>query len=181
MLNHLSALTSGFSGADLENLANEGAILAAREELDSISKNHFEDALERKIGGIASNSVLDPQLSRRSAIIKASKVVVSWNLELTDPIIRVTLAPRSKQKMGVMQSVKEDINLQTEEELYQRIQVYLSGKIAEEIEFEGNVSSMVSDDLQMAYRISRNMVTNFGMNSAMPNMYLEEDNYKAYR
>ena len=132
MLNNLAAITAGFSGADLENLTNEAAILAARENETSILKKHFESALERIIGGVDSPDKQSSQIKSRSALVKSAETVLSWFLQLTDPVVRVNLVPRSKQKTGSIQVIKEDVNLQTYDELLQRIQVALSGKIAEE-------------------------------------------------
>ena len=181
MLNHLAAITAGFSGADLENLTNEAAILAARDNEAKILKSHFEGALERIIGGVDSGDKEDSNIKKRSALVKSAGIVASWFLELADPIVKVNLVPRSKQKTGAVQVIKEDVNLQTTEELLQRIQVQLVGKLAEDKEFSGDVSTLSCDGLKKAYNISRAMVASYGMIHGMENVYLKEDDFRLYR
>jgi AFG3 family protein len=181
MLNHLAAISAGFSGADLENLTNEAAILAARDNESKILKVHFEDALERIIGGVDSGDKDYSSIKQRSALVKSATTVASWYLELTDPVVKINLIPRSKQKTGAVQVIKEDVNLQTTEELLQRIQVELIGKLAEDKEFNGDVSTLSSSGLKKAYRISRAMVASYGMIEGMENVYLKEDDFRLYR
>ena len=181
MLNHLAAITVGFSGADLENLTNEAAILAARENKQKIMKSHFESALERIIGGVESPNKDNERLKERSALVKGAQTVGSWFLELTDPVVRVNLTPRSKQKTGTVQVIREDINLQTVEELHQRIQLSIMIKLAEEKFFEGNVSTLSIKSLQKAYNIARDMITSYGMTDSFENASLKEDDFRIYR
>lgn len=181
MLNHLAAITVGFSGADLENLTNEAAILAARESQTQILKKHFEGAMERIIGGVDSPDKESSHIKMRSALVKSAETVSSWFLELSDPVVKVNLVPRSKQKNGSVQVIREDVNLQTTEELFQRIQVALSGKLAEDREYQGDISTVSNPGLKKAYRIARRMVTSYGMNQSFENVYLKEDDYKIYR
>ena len=181
MLNHLAAISAGFSGADLENLSNEAAILAARENETQILKKHFESAMERIIGGVDSPDKESSHVKLRSALVKSAETVGSWFLEMTDPVVKVNLVPRSKQKSGSVQVIREDVNLQTTQELLQRIQVALIGKLAEEKEYKGDISTVSNPGLKKAYRIARSMVTSYGMNKNFENIYLKEDEYKIYR
>ena len=180
-MNHLAAISAGFSGADIENLTNEAAILAAREDESAIQKKHFEMALERVIGGVDTSQKENSNLVTRSALIKASQIVASWFLEFTDPVVRVNLTPRSKSKTGAMQTIKEDANLQTVEELLQRIQFNLIPKLAEERFFEGDVSTLSSSGLRRSYDIARAMITSYGMAESFENLSLKEDDFRIYR
>ena len=88
-LDHLAAVTNGFSGADLENLCNEAAILAARDKKEKISKDNFESALDRIQGGVLKGTTLDGEVRSRAAIFNSAKVIAAWMNELADPIIKV--------------------------------------------------------------------------------------------
>lgn len=171
----------GFSGADLENLTNEAAILAARDNEPKILKKHFESALDRILGGVDSLDKENTHIKSRSALVKSAQTVASWFLELTDPVVKVNLVPRSKQKTGAMQVIKEDVNLQTTEELLQRIQVLVVGKLAEQKAFEGDVSTINQGNLKQAYQTARAMVASYGMIEGLENVYLKEDDFRLYR
>jgi AFG3 family protein len=181
VLNHLSAITAGFSGADLENLTNEAAILAGRDDQTMIHKKHFDLALERVIGGVDSSKKENEHLTTRSALIKSAQIVGSWFLEYTDPVVRTNLTPRSKSKTGALQTIKEDVGLQTLEELHQRIQISVIPKLAEERFFEGDVSTLSTEGLVKGYQIARAMITSYGMAESFENLSLKEDDFRIYR
>lgn len=165
----------------MENLTNEAAILAARDNESKILKHHFESALDRIVGGVDSLDKENSQVKSRSALVKSAQTVASWFLTLTDPIVKVNLVPRSKQKTGAIQVIKEDINLQTRDELLQRIQVKVVGQLAEQRVFEGDVSTINEESMKEAYSIARAMVASYGMIEGLENVYLKESDFRIYR
>ena len=96
----LATLTPGFSGADISNVVNEAAIIAARENLNSVGLRNFEKATERVIGGIEKKSLMTTEERRRVAYHEAGHAVTGWFLEHSDPLLKVTIIPRSKGALG---------------------------------------------------------------------------------
>lgn len=100
-MDHLAAITNGFSGADLENLCNEAAILAARDKKDQISKDNFEAALDRIQGGVLKGTSLQGEVKSRAAIFNSAKVLVAWLNELADPIVKVNFKSNHKLQIFI--------------------------------------------------------------------------------
>jgi AFG3 family protein len=96
----LSALTPGFSGADISNICNEAAIIAARTDLDSVGIKEFESAIERVIGGIEKKTVMTASEKKTIAYHEAGHAVAGWFLEYANPLLKVTIIPRSKGSLG---------------------------------------------------------------------------------
>jgi len=97
---HLSTLTPGFSGAEIANVVNEAAIIAARNNLESVGVKEFEQATERVIGGIERKSIMSTEERRRVAYHEAGHAVAGWYLENSDPLLKITIIPRSKGSLG---------------------------------------------------------------------------------
>lgn len=111
----MSALTPGFSGADIANICNEGAIIAARKDKTSVSLKEFEEATERVIGGLEKKNIMTPQERKTVAYHEAGHAVAGWFLEHSNPLLKVTIIPRSKGALGFAQYLPEELSLYTKE------------------------------------------------------------------
>lgn len=161
--NRLAALTPGFSGADIANVCNEAALIAARNECDSVRLVHFEQAIERVIGGVERKSkLLSPEEKRIIAYHEAGHAVCGWFLEFADPLLKVSIIPRGQGALGYAQYLPGDIYLLSEQQLKDRMTMALGGRVSEELHFS-SVTSGASDDLKKVTRMATAMVTQLGM------------------
>lgn len=127
----LSALTPGFSGADIANICNEGAIIAARNDLPAVDLKQFEEATERVMAGIEKKQIMTPEERKTVAYHECGHAVAGWFLEHADPLLKITIIPRSKGSLGFAQYLPEEIALYSREALIDKIKVALGGRIAE--------------------------------------------------
>lgn len=127
----LSALTPGFSGADIANICNEGAIIAARNDLSAVDLKQFEEATERVMAGIEKKQIMTPEERKTVAYHECGHAVAGWFLEHADPLLKITIIPRSKGSLGFAQYLPEEIALYSREALLDKIKVALGGRIAE--------------------------------------------------
>ena len=162
----LSALTPGFSGADIANVCNEGAIIAARNDKRSVSLKEFESATERVIGGIEQKKVMTYEERKTVAYHEAGHAVAGWFLEHSNPLLKITIIPRSKGSLGFAQYLPEELSLYHREALIDMIKVALGGRISEQIFFD-TVTTGASDDIKKVTQIAQGLVTTYGMNDAM--------------
>ena len=170
--------TPGFSGADLANLVNEAALLAARRGKRMVSMNEFEDAKDKVMMGPERRSmVMSDKEKRLTAYHEAGHAIVGLKMPATDPVHKATIIPRGRALGMVMQLPTDDKLSQTRQEMTSRLAVLMGGRVAEEIAFgEENVTSGASSDIQMATRIARAMVTRFGLSDEIgPIDYGESD------
>lgn len=158
----LASLTPGFTGADLSNLCNEAAIYAARANKESVDRNDFENAAERVIGGFEKTKRLNDKERSIVAHHEAGHAVSGWFLEGADPVLKVSILPRSKGALGFAQFLPSETMLYSKEELIDKICATLGGRVAEEI-FFGRITTGAQDDLQKATSIAQALITNFGM------------------
>lgn len=158
----LSSLTPGFSGADIHNVCNESAILAVRDEGENILQRHFEQAVDKTLAGVERPSLSDPEQERVVAVHESGHAAVSWFLEGAQPLLKVTIVPRSKGALGFAQYMVDEGGMITREQMQHEIATILAGRIAEE-EFFGRVTTGAYDDLQKAKRKAELMVTKLGM------------------
>ena len=167
-LDILARATPGFVGADLENMVNEAAILAARRGKQVITMREFEEAIERvALGGPERRSrVLGEEQKKLTAYHEAGHAVAAKVLEPESPIQKVTIIPRGRAGGYSWQVPDEEKTLQSVDDLQARIAVALGGRIAEEIIF-GDISSGAASDLDQVTRIARSMVTRFGMSEKL--------------
>ncbi|KAM3130330.1 Paraplegin [Paramecium bursaria] len=172
--NRLATLTPGFSGADIANLCNEAAIIAARENSKYVEINHFEMAAERVMAGLEKKSNLSEQDRKTIAYHECGHAVVSWFLEGGDPLLKLTIIPRSKGSLGYAQYLPTESNLQTKDELLDKICCALGGRVAEEV-FFGKISTGAADDLNKIFKYAQAIVTKFGMVDDLYNVSFEED------
>ena len=158
----LATITPGFSGSDIANICNEAAILSARAGRDKVIPNDFEQAVDRVIGGLELKRLSSKKNVERVALHESGHGVVSWFLEGANPLLKLTIVPRSKGSLGYAQYLPPENSLQTEQELYHQIATVLGGRLAEE-EFFGDVTTGAYDDLEKAYKYAHAIVTKFGM------------------
>ncbi|HTQ37846.1 MAG TPA: ATP-dependent zinc metalloprotease FtsH [Pirellulales bacterium] len=163
-LREIAGLTSGFVGADLANLVNEAALLAARKGKNAVGVAEFNEGVERVTAGLEKRKrVIHADEKQRVAYHEAAHALVAYSLPNTDPVHKVSIIPRGLAALGyTMQRPEDDRYLMTQSELESRIQVLLAGTIAEEMIFD-DVSTGASNDLERASDIARSMVMDYGM------------------
>ena len=143
----LAALTPGFSGADIENICNEAAIMAARGNKEFVSIREFELATERVIAGIEKSMPKNEVQRRTVAYHECGHAIAGWFSKHASPLLKLTIVPRSKGSLGFAQYLPEEITLYTHDQLKDMITVALGGRIAEEI-FFGKITTGASDDIK---------------------------------
>ncbi len=163
-LKHIAAITPGFVGADLANLVNEAALLAARRDKPAVTMTEFNEGVERVMAGLEKKRrVMSDDEKLRVAYHESGHALVAYSLPNTDPVHKVSIIPRGIAALGyTLQRPEGDRYLMTRSELESRIQVLLAGTVAEEIVFN-DISSGAQNDLQRASEIARSMVMEFGM------------------
>ncbi|NUQ63958.1 MAG: ATP-dependent zinc metalloprotease FtsH [Pirellulales bacterium] len=163
-LKEIAAITSGFVGADLANLVNEAALLAARKNKKSVTIKEFTEGVERVTAGLEKRQrIISDDEKQRVAYHESAHALVAYSLPNTDPVHKVSIIPRGLAALGyTMQRPEGDRYLMTQSELESRIQVLLGGTIAEEMVFS-DVSTGAQNDLERATEIARSMVMDFGM------------------
>ena len=162
----MAARTPGFSGADVANVCNEAALIAAREAATKIDDKHFASAIERVIGGLEKKTqVLQPEEKKTVAYHEAGHAVVSWFLEHADPLIKVSIVPRGKG-LGYALYQPKELYLYTAEQILDRMCTALGGRCAEQI-FFNRITTGAQDDLQKITQMAYAQVTQFGMNDAV--------------
>jgi len=168
-IDFLASQTPGFSGADIANICNEAALIAARRKKDKINRQDFLDAIDRIIAGLERKSkIISPQEKRIIAFHEAGHAVVSWMLKHVDPLVKVSIIPRGKS-LGAAWYLPEERQLRTATEFSERLCASLGGRAAEEIMF-GEVTSGALDDLEKVTREAYMMVTYFGFNKTIGNI-----------
>ncbi|HXG51929.1 MAG TPA: ATP-dependent zinc metalloprotease FtsH [candidate division Zixibacteria bacterium] len=173
-LGQIASKTPGFVGADLANIVNEAALLAARQGKEAVTTADFDEAIERVIGGLQKkNRVMNPREKKTVAHHEAGHALVAELVPGADPVSKISIIPRGVAALGYTQQLPtEDRYLMTRSELLARIYVLLGGRVAEEMIF-GDVSTGAQNDLQKATEIARTMVTQFGMSERLGLVALE--------
>jgi len=163
-LQQVARITSGFCGADLANLVNEAALLAARNNKTSVGMEEFNEGVERVTAGLEKKKrVIHEDEKKRVAVHEAAHALVAYSLPNTDPVHKVSIIPRGLAALGyTMQRPEDDRYLLTQSELESRIQVLLGGTIAEEMVYD-DISTGAQNDLERASEIARGMVMDYGM------------------
>ncbi|WFD03590.1 Mitochondrial inner membrane m-AAA protease component [Malassezia obtusa] len=163
----LSTLTPGFSGADLANVANEAALIAARAEAPAIEEHHFEQAIERVIAGLERKSrVLSPDEKITVAYHEAGHAACGWFLEHADPLLKVSIIPRGVGALGYAQYLPKERYLFSTEQLFDRMCMTLGGRVSEEI-FFGRITTGAQDDLSKITRLAFEICASYGMNDEL--------------
>jgi AFG3 family protein len=159
----LAGLTPGMAGADIANLCNEAAIVAARRSASQIAMADFEQASDRVIGGLESNKLISPEEKKIIAYHEAGHAVAGWFLEHADPLLKVTIVPRGNGALGFAQYLPKEIALRTKEQIMDIVCMALAGRASEELHF-GNVTTGASDDLRRVTAMVYQMIQVYGMN-----------------
>jgi len=163
----MSALTPGFSGADIANVCNEAALIAARNNEKGITLWHFELAMDRVIGGLEKkNKVMSVKEKETVAYHEAGHAVAGWMLEHADPLLKVSIVPRGKAALGYAQYLPKDVSLHTKEQLFDMMCMALGGRAAENL-FFGTCTNGAADDLDKVSNIAYSQVAQFGMSDKM--------------
>ncbi|XP_078483374.1 mitochondrial inner membrane m-AAA protease component AFG3L2 [Ciona intestinalis] len=162
----MAARTPGFSGADIANICNEAALIAAREAATSIEEKHFASAIERVVAGLEKKSqVLQPNEKKTVAYHEAGHAVVSWFLEHGDPLLKVSIVPRGKG-LGYALYQPKELYLYTAEQIGDRMCTALGGRCAEKIFFD-RITTGAQDDLQKVTQMAYAQVTQYGMSETV--------------
>merc|ERR1711912_151590 len=163
----MSALTPGFSGADIANVCNEAALIAARNNEKGITMWHFELAIDRVVGGLEKkNKVMSVTEKKTVAYHEAGHAVAGWFLEHADPLLKVSIVPRGKAALGYAQYLPKDLSLHTKEQLFDMMCMALGGRAAENIFFE-TCTNGAADDLDKVSAIAYSAVAQFGMSDKL--------------
>ncbi|KAF2503210.1 ATP-dependent metallopeptidase Hfl [Lophium mytilinum] len=176
LMGRLAAFTPGFSGADIANCVNEAALIAARHQADSVKMEHFEQAIERVIGGLEKKSlVLNPEEKRTVAYHEAGHAICGWYFKYADPLLKVSIIPRGQGALGYAQYLPAgDTYLMNVNQLMDRMAMTLGGRVSEELHFE-TVTSGASDDFKKVTAMASAMVTKWGMTRKIGYIYFEDD------
>jgi len=165
----LAALTPGFTGADIANVCNEAALIAARHLAESVDLKHFEAAIERVIGGLEKKTqVLQPEEKKTVAYHEAGHAVAGWFLEFADPLLKVSIIPRGKG-LGYAQYLPKEQYLYTTEQLFHRLCMMMGGRVAEQI-FFNRITTGAQDDLSKITKSAYSQVVVYGMNDKLGNV-----------
>jgi AFG3 family protein len=160
----LANLTPGFSGAEIHNVCNEAAIIAARKDAENITMKHFEEAIERVIGGVEKkHKVISPQEKKAIAYHEAGHAIVAWFSNHCDPLLKISVIPRG-QTLGYAQYVPIERHIHTQAHLMDILAQAIGGRAAEQVVF-GEISTGARDDLQKITRIAYSAVSMYGMSS----------------
>ncbi len=166
-LGDIARMTPGFTGADLANMLNEGALLSARRRKKRVGMDELREAVERVIAGPQRKArVMNEKERRTVAFHEVGHALVATVLEHADPVVKVTIIPRGMGLGYTMQMPKEDRYLISKEELTDRVTAALGGRAAEEVVF-GEITTGASDDLDKVTKMVRRMITEFGMSDAL--------------
>ena len=165
----LAKQTPGFSGADIANLCNEAALIAARNSHESVTKQDFLDAVDRIIGGLEKkNMAIKPSEKRRVAIHEAGHATISWLTEHANPLLKVTIVPRGRS-LGAAWYLPEERQLTTTEQMLDEMCATLGGRAAEQVVFN-NISTGALSDLEKVTKRAQAMVTIYGLNDKIGNI-----------
>ncbi len=167
-LHKIAARTPGFVGADLANLVNEAALLAARRNKEKVGAAEFDEAIDRVVAGLEKKKrVMNPREKEIVAYHESGHAIIAESVEHADPVHKITIIPRGIAALGyTQQQPTEDRYLMTRSELLDRMAVLLGGRVAEELVF-GEISTGAQNDLQRATEIARSMVTEYGMSERL--------------
>ncbi len=166
-LTNLARATAGFTGADLENLMNEAALLAAREDRPALNNQDLEQAMLKVIAGPEKRShVISPHEKRLTAVHEAGHAVVIYHLPTHDPVHQITIVPRGGAGGMTLSLPADDQNYLSRNEMFEQIVSFLGGRVAEQL-FLQDISTGASNDIQRATEIARDMVQKYGMSEKL--------------
>lgn len=172
----LAAQTPGFAGAEIANVCNEAALIAARRNKEKVEMKDFNDAIDRVIGGLEKkNKIISPEEKKVVAYHEAGHAICGWFLEFADPLVKVSIVPRGVAALGYAQYLPKEQYLYSTEQLMDSICMTLGGRAAEEIIF-GRITTGAQNDLERITKIAYNMVAIYGMNEKIGNVSYYDPN-----
>ena len=177
-IDFLARQTPGFSGADIANVCNEAALIAARHDKKTVSKDDFLAAVDRIIGGLEKKTkVLTVEEKRTIALHEAGHATISWNLQYANPLVKVTIVPRGRA-LGAAWYLPEERQITTREQMLDEVCALLGGRAAEEL-FTGHISSGAMNDLERVTKQAYAMIAYMGMSDRLPNLcYYNNEEYQ---
>ena len=168
-IDFLARQTPGFSGADIANVCNEAALIAARNSAPVVTKDHFLAAVDRIVGGLEKKTkVMTVEEKRTIALHEAGHATISWLLQYANPLVKVTIVPRGRA-LGAAWYLPEERQISTREQMLDEMCALLGGRAAEEI-FTGHVSSGAMNDLERVTKQAYGMIAYMGMGEKLPNL-----------
>lgn len=166
----LSAQTPGFAGAEIANVCNEAALIAARKNKEAVDMQDFQDAIDRVIGGLEKkNKIISPEEKRIVAFHEAGHAIAGWFLEHADPLVKVSIVPRGVAALGYAQYLPKEQFLYTTEQLMDGLCMTMGGRVAEDIVFN-KISTGAQNDLERITKLAYAMVSIYGMNEKVGNV-----------
>jgi len=163
----LAEQTPGFAGAEIANVCNEAALIAARKNKELVEMDDFQDAIDRVIGGLEKkNKIISPEEKKIVAFHEAGHAIVGWFLEFAAPLLKVSIVPRGYAALGYAQYLPKEQYLYTTEQILDTMSMSLGGRAAEEIKFK-KISTGAQNDLERVTKLSYDMVTIYGMNEKL--------------
>jgi cell division protease FtsH len=166
----LAAQTPGFAGAEIANVCNEAALIAARQNKTRVEMQDFQDAIDRVIGGLEKrNKLISPEEKEIVAYHEAGHAITGWFLEFADPLLKVSIVPRGVAALGYAQYLPKEQYLYRKEQLIDSMCMTLGGRASEEVIF-GNISTGAQNDLERITKMAYAMVTIYGMNEKVGNV-----------
>ena len=176
----LAAQTPGFAGAEIANVCNEAALIAARRDREEVCMKDFQDAMDRVIGGMEKkNKIISPDEKEIVAYHEAGHAVAGWFLEFADPLVKVTIVPRGVAALGYAQYLPREQYLYRAEQLIDEMCMTLGGRAAEDIIY-GKVSTGALSDLERITKLAYSMVTVYGMNDRIGNVSFYDSKQSEY-
>jgi len=176
----LSAQTPGFAGAEIANVCNEAALIAARRDKKAVDMQDFQDAIDRVIGGLEKKTkIISPEEKRIVAYHEAGHAVAGWFLEHADPLVKVSIVPRGVAALGYAQYLPKEQFLYQTEQLLDEMCMAFGGRVAEDIVF-GKISTGALSDLERITKLAYSMVTVYGMNQEIGNISYYDSKQSEY-
>lgn len=176
----LAAQTPGFAGAEIANVCNEAALIAARKDKSKVDMDDFHDAIDRVIGGLEKkNKIISPEEKKIVAYHEAGHAVAGWFLEHADPLVKVSIVPRGVAALGYAQYLPKEQFLYQTEQLFDEMCMALGGRAAEDIIF-GKISTGALSDLERITKLAYSIVTVYGMNDKIGNVSFYDSKQSDY-
>ena len=169
-INKLATQTPGFAGADIANICNEAALIAARQGKTEVDMQDFNDAIDRVIGGLEKkNKIISPEEKKVIAFHEAGHAVCGWFLEHAHPLVKVSIVPRGVAALGYAQYLPKEQYLYTTEQMHDQMVALFGGRAAEDIIF-GQISTGAQNDLERITKMAYSMISIYGMNAKVGNI-----------
>ncbi|MGB3184195.1 MAG: ATP-dependent zinc metalloprotease FtsH [Cyclobacteriaceae bacterium] len=177
----LAAQTPGFAGAEIANVCNEAALIAARRDKEKVDMQDFQDAIDRVIGGLEKkNKIISPEEKKIVAYHEAGHAVAGWFLEHADPLVKVSIVPRGVAALGYAQYLPKEQFLHQTEQLFDEMCMTMGGRAAEDLIF-GKISTGALSDLERVTKLAYSIVSVYGMNDKIGNVSFYDSKQEDYK